>query len=342
VTDEQRPLSDRVHAPSEIRLPDGAEGIRWRPLTLDDAELVTDLLERVSRRDHPTWSESVEEVREELEHSWVDPSRDGLIALDGSRTAVAWGLVVMAPDPETFVRVFLQGGVDPDHRGRGLGQRLLAWQHDRARVMLADSPERMPGWVMSAAAEAAPEHAALLVRAGFEPSRYFTTLECDLADAPASPVLPAGVVSVPFSAELSEAVRHAKNAAFADHWGSQPVQREQWESVQSLPSFRPELCRVALVDDEVVGFVITEINEDDWERQGARSAYIGLVGTVRTWRGKGLASALLGEVLTAYRDAGLECAVLDVDTENPTGALGVYTRLGFAPTAREVAYRVVY
>ena len=88
--------------------------------------------------------------------------------------------------------------------------------------------------------------------------------------------------------------------------------------------------------------MITEINEDDWERQGARSAYIGLVGTVREWRGRGLASALLADVLQAYRAADLELAVLDVDTVNPTGALGVYTRLGFVPTARDVAYRFVY
>jgi len=322
--------------------PVGPEGILWRPLSVDDAELVTELCERISRRDHPTWSESVDEVREELGHSWVDPSRDGLVALDDAGTAVAWGLVVMAPDPDGFVRVTLQGGVDPARRGEELGQRLLAWQHDRARALLAERSERLPAWVMAYAADAAPEHGSLLTRAGFEVARYFTTLECDLAAVAAPPALPAEVSVVPFSPDLSEAVRHAKNAAFQDHWGSQPMQREQWQSVQSLPSFRPELCRVALVDGEVVGFVITEINEDDWERQGSRSAYIGLVGTVRQWRGRGLASGMLAEVLAAYRVAGLECAVLDVDTENPTGALGVYTRLGFAPTAREVAYRVVY
>ena len=112
--------------------------------------------------------------------------------------------------------------------------------------------------------------------------------------------------------------------------------------MQSLPSFRPELCRIARRGEEVLGFVITEINEDDWERQGSRSVYIGLVGTVRESRGRGMASALLADVLAASRTAGLELAVLDVDTENPTGALGVYTRLGFVPTTRDVAYRVVY
>jgi len=322
--------------------PDGPAGIHWRPLSVDDAIVVTALAERISARDHPAWSESLDEISEELGHSWVDPDRDGMLAIDDAGSAVAWGLVVAPPNPESLVRVILFGGVDAAHRGRGIGRRLLAWQHDRARVMLAGSDLSVPGWVLSYAADRAPEHGRLLQRLGFEPARYFTTLECDLAEpTPATP-LPEGITVEPFSAELSEAVRAAKNAAFADHWGSQPSSREGWESMQSLDSFRRDLSRVALEGHEVVGFVVTEVNEDDWERQGSRSGYIGLVGTVRSWRRRGLAGALLAQVIDAYRSTGLERAALDVDTENPTGALGVYTRLGFAPTARDVSYRVVY
>ncbi|MBX9717549.1 MAG: hypothetical protein K2X36_01740 [Microbacteriaceae bacterium] len=32
---------------------------------------------------------------------------------------------------------------------------------------------------------------------------------------------------------------------------------------------------------------------------------------------------------------------LDVNAENPADALGVYTRLRFAPTDRDVSYRVI-
>lgn len=342
MTNDLLPLSNRVNAPAELESPEGPEGIHWRPLSGDDVEAVTDLAERISSRDHPTWSESIDEIREELSHSWVDPARDGVLAVDADGLAVAWGLVSVPPEALTVVRVFLSGGVAPAHRGRGIGGRLLAWQHDRARQLLSVSPQSLPAWVLSYAAERSPEHGALLVHRGFEPARYFTTLECDLAQPHAAVAARADVTIEPYRATFSEQTRAAKNAAFADHWGSQPTSRESWDSMQSLPSFRPELCRIACAGDEVVGFVITEINEDDWERQGARSAYIGLVGTVRAWRGRGLASGMLAQVLEAYRAAGLEVAVLDVDTENPTGALGVYTRLGFAQTARDVAYRVVY
>jgi ribosomal protein S18 acetylase RimI-like enzyme len=328
--------------PENPSLPSGPAGIRWRSLSADDAAVITELAERISARDHPTWSETLDEMQEELTHSWVDPSRDGLVAFDADGTAVAWGLVVAPPDPESLVRVILFGGVAAEHRGRGIGRELLAWQHTRARHKLAESELMMPAWVLSYAPDRAPEHGRLAQRLGFEPARYFTTLEADLALAARPTPMPDGVTVVPFDSTLSEAVREAKNAAFADHWGSQPASREGWESMQGLPSFRADLSRVALADGVVAGFVITEINEDDWARGGTRSGYIGLVGTVREWRGRGLASALLTDVMQAYRDAGLESAALDVDTENPTGALGVYTRLGFEPTARDVSYRIAY
>lgn len=341
MTDELPPLRRRVIAPV-VSMPEGPEGIRWRPLSRDDAAVLTELEERISARDHPSWSETLDALQEELGHSWVDTDRDGMLALDAEGTAVAWGLVVAPPDPESLVRVLLFGGVDPTHRGRGIGRRLLEWQHARAQQMLAESDLALPAWVLSYAADLAPEHGRLLERAGFEPARYFTTLECDLASPTPVAVVPEGVTVEVYDIARSEAVRAAKNAAFADHWGSQPATQEGWESMQGLESFRPDLSRIALEGDAVVGFVTTEINEDDWERHGFRSGYIGLVGTVREWRGRGLASALLAEVLEAYRGADLERAVLDVDTENPTGALGVYTRLGFAPTARDVSYRIVY
>ena len=48
------------------------------------------------------------------------------------------------------------------------------------------------------------------------------------------------------------------------------------------------------------------------------------MGTLREHRGRGLASALLRHVLLEYRAAGYDEASLAVDSENPTGALGIY------------------
>jgi mycothiol synthase len=336
------PLRDRVVDPGAVRLPVDADGVSWRRATVDDAPAITALLEAMSHRDHPEWSESLEEVVEDLGRSWIDLAHDSALAVDERGEPVAWGLVIETPEPESVVRVILTGGVHPEHRGRGLGRELLAWQRARAEQRLSRSDSILPAWLLAYAPEVAPEHGRMLERGGFEPVRYFTSLVAVLEGADLDRALPDGVRVEPLTPERAEQMRLAKNAAFADHWGSQPATQEGWASMLSLPTVRRDLSRLALVGDDVVGFVLVEINEDDWPRQGFTGVYIGLVGTVRAWRGRGLASALLADAMRAARDAGLERAVLDVDTENPTGALGVYERLGFRATSRDAAYRIAY
>jgi ribosomal protein S18 acetylase RimI-like enzyme len=75
------------------------------------------------------------------------------------------------------------------------------------------------------------------------------------------------------------------------------------------------------------------------EPGGGRGGYIGQIGTRRSWRGRGLASALVGAALAAMKDAGYVRAALTVDTENPTGAHGLYERLGFVTERRYVSYQ---
>lgn len=339
---ELPPLSARVPDPGEVRLPADGDGVRWRRATADDAPAITALLEAMSRRDHPEWSESLDEVREVLERSWIDLELDSAIAVHDTDGLVAHGMIIDTPEPESIARVILTGGVHPAHRGRGLGRALLAWQRARAEQRLSRSDSILPGWLLAYAPDRTAEHGRLLERSGFEPARYFTSLVAVLEGADLERAVPEGVRVEPLTPERAENVRLARNAAFADHWGSQPTNAEAWSATLALPSTRADLSRVALVGDEVVGFVLVEINEDDWPRQGFTGAYIGLVGTVREWRGRGLASALLADTMRAVREAGLERAVLDVDTENPTGALGVYERLGFVATSRDAAYRIAY
>ena len=69
--------------------------------------------------------------------------------------------------------------------------------------------------------------------------------------------------------------------------------------------------------------------------------YIGSVGTRRPWRKRGLASALMSETIAAAAADGKTVTSLGVDADNPTGALGVYERLGFAVRQRWVVHRLI-
>ncbi len=82
-------------------------------------------------------------------------------------------------------------------------------------------------------------------------------------------------------------------------------------------------------------FVMREFNA----QTGARRGLLGGVSVRRPWRGRGLARALVSQSLVAFRDRGMTDAVLGVDADNPTGALGVYEANGFVVHQRERAFR---
>ena len=335
------PISDRIVAPGEARLP--SAGLTWRPITLDDIDGITALQQSMDRIDHPTWASTREEIEDELSHSYVDLQHDSLLGIDDDGKPAAYGLVILPPGQETLVRSILQGGVRPDLREEGIGRELFAWQNDRALQQLATSQKTLPAWIMVYAEEKSTDAAALFTHAGFEKTRWFFALERKIAE-PTPDFTPAdGVTIERYSPRFSAATHVAKNDAFRDHWGSQPSTDEQWESMLKQEAFHEEVSYVALSPSgEVVGLLMTFVVEDDWKLQGFSSGYIGLVGVVREWRKKGIAQSLLARAFDGYRDAGYERAQLDVDAENPSGALGLYQSVGFTEKTRSIAFTRVF
>lgn len=125
------------------------------------------------------------------------------------------------------------------------------------------------------------------------------------------------------------------NKSWADHWGSKPMDQASWRAqFAESASFRPSHSRVALVDGDIVGFVLVSEFDADTEQRGYRTGYIGRVGTVRRARGRYVASTLLASTLAGLATAGYRHAELDVDAESPTGAGRLYERLGFVTTGR--------
>ena len=334
------PLHERVAAPPTYR-PSHPLVFEWRAATLDDVDVVLEVLQAVDAAEHPNYLATREEVAEELGFSFVDLQHDSLLGFGADGRLLAAGVVLEPPRQETLVREFLNGGVHPEVWGNGIGRELLEWQLARGRQKLAASEKRLPGWLVGYADHRAPRREQLLRRSGLDPVRYFLGLERDLSDA-IPKVRPAEEVRfVPYTPELSAAPHAARDEAFLDHWGSQPLSDEQWESFLG-GTFRPDISFLALAGDEVAGFVLCQVNEDDWVSQGFTGAYIAMVGTTRAHRGRRIAPALLAATLTACAERGWECATLDVDAENPTGALGLYTGMGFVEKTRETGLVLEY
>jgi ribosomal protein S18 acetylase RimI-like enzyme len=77
----------------------------------------------------------------------------------------------------------------------------------------------------------------------------------------------------------------------------------------------------------------------DSEATGRRDLDIPLVGTRRTGRKRGIASALLTRAVTEARAAGFDTASLGVDADSPSGAVGLYERLGFTAAGTWISHQ---
>lgn len=340
------PLAARALAPAALPvLPlfAGDTPLRWRPARRSDAKLIHALAATAGRLDHPRTPISKAEVALGLTGARFERRTDTALAIGPRGNAIAFGSARCGDTVETEIEIALDGVVHPDHRGRGVGRALLSWQEARARQILAGSGTALPGIITATSRAENARNQALYAAAGFERVRSWLELRRPLHDELPAGETPEHVVLVPFSNRLSEATRAAVNDAFRDHWGTQPISRREWERGARIPGFAPELSRLAITGRgtaadpvRVVGFVISRVDREAWDANGGPFGELEMIGVVRAWRGRGLSTALIAAALRAHRAAGLGHVMLNVDAENPSGALAMYERLGFRTEDRAV------
>ncbi|OLT22564.1 hypothetical protein BJF81_01945 [Ornithinimicrobium sp. CNJ-824] len=308
---------------------------RWGSLGPDDVEAWSRLVNHVAEVDGTEEFYQPEDLAEELTGHGVDPARDTWAVWAGEEL-VAWTAVgcPTTPDHEGHGRAHLEGGVHPDHRGRGLGRALMDVAEPRAAQLVAERHPGRPGHLSVGAGLVGSSAQAMLRRRGYADVRWFDMLARPLDGVPDVPQVPAGVRLTAPGPEHEDAVREAHNLAFQDHWGSGPVAPEPWHERWVARSARPSLSTLA-VDEE--GRVLSYVLVGEWVE---RHAYVNLVGTVPAWRGRGLAATCLVRTIRQSVDAGsYDVVELDVDSDSPTGATRLYERLGFRRTLQTVAMR---
>ncbi|MFM8826626.1 MAG: GNAT family N-acetyltransferase [Actinomycetota bacterium] len=282
---------------------------------------------------------TVEEVTEEFSPPYVDPSTD-TVCVESGGDIVGYAHTVFLDSEEKELRCYVFGGVHPSVRGTGIGSAMLTWGIGRARRQLSANPLGLPVAVRAASLDGDAESAGLLAAHGFVPERWFNDLHRTLDDPPAVPATE-GFAVVPWDPSRNEELREVKNSAFRDHWGSTPTSTEGWDQLTSGFGARTDLSFMALDGQgRVVGLVLTHRYPDDDVVIGGRYGWIDKVATLAEWRGRGVARAMIATALAAYAREGLTHAAMDVDTDNPTGAFGLYTAMGFVPLRGSVDYRL--
>lgn len=357
------PIAERAAAPSTLP-PVTAGGLTWRSATPADAPALLTLRNDIAEADDEPYRETLAEIEEIFTAPWRDVAADSIVGVDTDGTLRAYGMVDTNPGDARTVRAFLVGGVHPTHRGRGIGREVLAWQVARARQVLAASGKELPARLAVFGEDTdPPEKARLYARFGFVARRFYSDLRRDLAAPVPDVPLDGSLRVVPWSAELDEATRLAHNDAFRDHWGSEPRTAEAWthgrsefapqwsflvvddapdaDALLADPATDPETAAALRAGEPlVVGYEMAGRYDEDFPVRGYTFGYTELLGVRRAYRGRRVAVAALAAAMRAFAADGMQYAALDVDTENPSGAHGLYASLGYEKVTGSRMYSI--
>lgn len=316
-------------------------GLTFRRPRDDDAdyEAMAALTAAANAHDGIPYRPSAANVREELEGSdGLELRADLVIAEVGGRAVAEAG--VERGTRAGIVTYETWGHVDPGWRQRGIGRALLRENVRRATERSRSEPPDVPVEARTYVYDVEADHRGLVESEGFEPIRYyFTMIRRDLADIPDAP-LPDGLELRPPTADQHRVVWEADNEAFRDHWQAREPTEADYAALFAKEDLDTSLWVVAWDGDEVAGVVQPWIWKHENQELGVARGWLEHISVRRPWRGRGLGRALTAEGLRRLRAAGMTEAMLGVDAENPTGALGLYERLGFEVHQRTTAYRL--
>jgi ribosomal protein S18 acetylase RimI-like enzyme len=183
--------------------------------------------------------------------------------------------------------------------------------------------------------------ANLFATFGLRPARYFFDMMYEGGSVPLDPGLPAGWSTRPFAwGEDEEVAWRVLDTSFRDHWGHTPLTYEHWLHWIRTGPFEADLVTLAEAPDgEVGGVCLCLIDHETNERRGRNEGWIDALGVLREHRRQGIGRALLVKGMECLHRRGCTHLLLGVDTENPTGALGLYESVGFEKWKVGIAYQ---
>lgn len=270
----------------------------------------------------------------------ADAARDlAIVEHEGEVVAYGWHNWVDTTDGLREHR--LRGFVHPEWTHRGIGRRLLQWLEERARESAREHSTDRPQIYGTWADEQRAGKRALLEEQGYAEARWFFEMRRDGLESVDVPPMPDGLElrPIPTDRDSLRQLFDADAEAFRDHWGGFNANDATFEEWLHEPDQDPSLYVVAWDGDEIAGAVLNLIVRGDNAAFGIRRGWLVSVFVRRPWRRRGLAAALVARSLVVLHEQGMDNAMLGVDADNPTSALGVYERAGFVVAKRALAYR---
>jgi len=274
-----------------------------------------------------------EEIRSALSGPGVDLENGVRVALDDRGTIE--GYLATEVDPEGR-EILLDAYSRPGAQASAIDV-LLAHGLAYARDEVAKLPDPK-GWICGAGAFVEDAmYTSALRRAGFTPVRRFHRMRIDFDKTARQdvPPLPDGTSISVASEDDQRIVHEVLEDAFVEHWRHVRRPFDDWSAFFRNRGYDASQWWLATVDGAPAAALVG--NETLAE---VGSSYVGMLGVLPQFRGRGLGRALL---LTAFEEAarrGRTSVRLGVDTENGTGAPALYAGVGMSPVETIEAYEL--
>jgi mycothiol synthase len=301
-----------------------------------DYEVMASIIQQSFDADGIDFLYTADDAKRFYEHPHnFDPYEDTMYVQVGSETVGYLDVVWREESAGTLI--YRHGGyLVPSWRRKGIGTAMLRWMEDRLRQIAATHTKDAPRVFRTWSDSRETGKLALLQAHGYKPVRYFfemvRKMEAPLPHAP----LPAGLELRPAKPEHYHRVWEALDEAFRDHWGHTPSAEAEYERWIRDRRFQPELWTIAWDGDQIAGTILNYIDEEENQVHNRKRGFTEDICVRRPWRRKGLARAMLVRSILRLKELGMTEAGLGVDTDNPNGALRLYTSVGFEPVRKSM------
>ena len=299
-----------------------------RAAQIEDLESIAGLLTAVFGYDGIPIVQTATELEEEFVAPCCTIENDVMVVqLEEKLIGVAY--TYFLPSESKEERCYIFGGVLPEFRQHGVGTALMTWAIPHGKSLLQSTGRTLPKYLRANVSQQNESAARLCAKFGMKPARFEEDMIRDLTNLPEIHA-DSKYAIVPWDSARNEEARIVKNLAFQDHWGSTPTSSEHWLQMVNGSTARLDHSFFAVnQQQEIVGLLLTHRYESDDELLGKRIGWIDKLATLAEHRKQSIAKKLIAHALYSYKDDGLSHAALSVDTQNPTGAYGLYASLGF-------------
>ena len=307
-------------------------GIRFRRYRNEsDFAALSEICTKSWTADHVDFQKTPDDFRSEFED---DPNRDPLKELliaEVDDRPIAFAQFNTVQKSENELLCFQYVHVLPDYRGEGLREALVRFNERGLRDVVLHRPQRENRVYHSWAMSGPNNWQEVLLSEGYSPKWHlFEMVRSNLDDVLEVP-LPDGVFVRPITeADYRKVWDASKKAFMHQSWSNE----ETWDETHykkwlTSTEFAPELWQIAWDGDEVAGSVQNYIDHEENKTFGRKRGHTERVFVTPSWRGRGLAKALISRSLLLLREKGMTEAILDTEEANVHQAYKVYERMGY-------------